>query len=160
MNPESLSLFRVEVCVQAIALAAASLVFPLCGSADTTPQIKSSAPIKNFRLPSFDKAGVRTSFMHADEAIIVSNTQIDAKNMNFTLFTGDGSGRIDCILISPAATANTDKQIVTGPNSVHFMHDDVDLTGEQWTYFHQEKRVLIKNNAQVTFRDELKDLIK
>jgi hypothetical protein len=128
--------------------------------ADTTPQIKSSAPIKNFRLPSFDKAGVRTSFMHADEAVIVSNTQIDAKNMNFTLFNSDGSGRIDCVLISPAATAYTDKQMVTGLDSVHFMRDDVDLTGEQWTYFHQEKRVLIKNNARVTFRDELKDLLK
>ncbi len=136
------------------------LVLPFVASADTTPQIKSSAPIKNFRLPSFNKTGVRISFMHADEAVIVSNTRIDAKNMNFTLFNSDGSGRIDCILISPLATAYTDKQMVTGPESLHFMRDDVDLTGEQWTYFHQEKRVLIKNNARVTFRDELKDLIK
>ncbi len=136
------------------------LVLPLCASADTTPQIKSSAPIKNFRLPSFDKAGFRTSFMRADEAMIVSNTQIDVKKMNFTLFTTDGSGRIDCILLSPSATAYTDKQVVTGQESVRFMRDDVEVTGEQWTYFHQEKRVLIKNNARVTFRDELKDIIK
>jgi len=136
------------------------LVLPVSIFAESTPQIKSSAPIKNFRLPSFDKAGIRTSFMRADEAVIVSNTQIEAKNMNFTLFTDDGSGRIDCILLSPSATAYTDKQIVTGDQSVRFMRDDVEVTGEQWTYFHREKRVLIKNNVRVTFRDELKDLIK
>ena len=136
------------------------LVLPLAASADSTPQVKSSAPIKNFRLPSFNKEGFRTSFMKADEAIIVSNTQIDVKNMNLTLFTDDGSGRIDCILLSPAATAFTDKQIVTGQESVRFMRDDVEVTGDHWTYFHHEKRVLIENNVRVTFRDELKDLIK
>lgn len=136
------------------------LALPFSALAASTPEIKSSAPIQNFRLPSFDKAGVRTSFMRADEAVIVSNTQIDAKNMNFTLFTGDGSGRIDSILLSPSATAFTDKRIVTGKESVRFLRDDVEVTGEQWTYFHQEKRVLIRNNARVTFRDELKDLIK
>ncbi len=158
MNLGIFTIFRVGACLQAIAVAA--LVLPFSASADTSSQIKSSAPIKSFRLPSFDKAGFRTSFMRADEAVIVSNTQIDAKNMNFTMFTSDGSGRIDCILLSPSATAYTDKQIVTGNQSVRFMRDDVEVTGEQWTYFHQEKRVLIKNNAHVTFRDELKDLIK
>ena len=136
------------------------LVLPLAAFADSTPQVKSSAPIKNFRLPTFDKNGTRTSFMRADEAIIVSSTQIDAKNMNLTLFTADGSGRIDSILLSPVATAFTDKQIVTGKESVRFMRDDVEVTGDHWTYFHQEKRVLIENNARVTFRDELKDIIK
>ena len=136
------------------------LVLPFSASADSSPQVKSSAPIKNFRLPTFNKDGFRTSFMRADEALIVSNTQIDAKNMHLTLFTDDGSGRIDCILISPSATAFTDKQIVTGKESVRFMRDDVEVTGDHWTYFHQQKRVLIENNARVTFRDELKDLIK
>ncbi|HTJ77771.1 MAG TPA: hypothetical protein VL357_02140 [Rariglobus sp.] len=145
-------------------LRTASLLLLLTGGsslfADSTPEIKSSAPIKNFRLPTFDKNGFRTSFMRADEATIVTNTQIDAKNMNLTLFTDDGSGRIDCILISPSATAYTDKQIVKGRESVRFMRDDVEVTGDHWTYFHQEKRVLIENNAHVTFRDELKDIIK
>ena len=136
------------------------LVLPFSAFAQSAPQIQSSAPIKNFRLPGFDKDGTRTSFLRADEAVIVSATQIDVKNMNFTLFTADGSGHIDCILISPSASAHTDKKIVSGKESVRFMRDDVELTGEQWTYFHQEKRVLIENNARVTFRDELKDIIK
>ncbi|MBW8782602.1 MAG: hypothetical protein JF599_12065 [Verrucomicrobia bacterium] len=128
--------------------------------AQSTPQVKSSAPIKNFRLPSFDKDGHRTTFLSAAEAVIVSNTRIDAKDMNLTLFTSDNSGRIDSVLTSPSATVNTDRQTVGGHESVHFLRDDLEVTGEQWTYFHQEKRVLIENNARVTFRDELKDIIK
>ena len=128
--------------------------------AASSPQVKSSSPVKNFRLPLFDDAGLRTSFMHADEAVIVSSTRIDAKNLTLTLYASDGSGRTDSLLTSPAASAYTDRQVVTGPGFVRFVHDDVEVTGEHWTYFHREKRVLIENNVRVTFRDELKDLIK
>lgn len=128
--------------------------------AQSAPQVKSSAPIKNFRLPTFDKDGHRTTFLRAAEAVIVSNTRIDVKDMNLTLFTNDNSGRIDSVLTSPSATAHTDQQTVGGQESVRFLRDDLEVTGEQWTYFHLEKRVLIENNARVTFRDELKDIIK
>ncbi len=136
------------------------LVLPICVSAQSSLDVKSSAPVKNFRLPTFNKEGMRTTFLRAGEAVIVSNTRIDVKDMNLTMFTNDDSGRIESVLLSPSATFLTEQQIVSGKESVRFIRDDVEVTGEQWTYRHQQKRVLIEKNARVTFRDELKDILK
>jgi hypothetical protein len=125
-----------------------------------TPKVKTSAPIKDFRLPTFDKSGKRTTFMRAAEALIVTPTQIDVKDMQFSLFTKDGTGAFDSMLLAPTATFLTDKQIVSGQESVRVVRVDLEVTGEQWSYNHPEKRVLIGSNARVTFQDELKDIIK
>ncbi|HEY8932619.1 MAG TPA: hypothetical protein VIM44_04820 [Rariglobus sp.] len=124
------------------------------------PAIKPSAPIKEFRLPTFDAKGQRATFMRATEALFVTPTKIDVKDMNFTSFTKDGTGAFDTIILSPAATFLTDKQIVGGAGPVRLIRVNLEVTGEQWSYNHLEKRVLIGNNARVTFQDELKDIIK
>ena len=123
------------------------------------PSIQSSAPIKNFRLPGFDKAGKRTTFLRAGEALIVSENRIDITDLHLTLFSADGAGRIDTQLTSPAATALIEDQVVSGPSTVRFLRDDLEVTGEKWSYSHKEKRVLIENNARVLFRGELNDVI-
>ncbi len=125
-----------------------------------TPKIIPSAPIKEFRLPTFDKDGKRATFMRAGEARFVTSTQIDVKDMQFTLFTKDGTGAFDSVLLAPSATFLTDKQFVSGKESVRLVRINLEVTGEQWSYNHPEKRVLIGNNARVTFQDELKDIIK
>ena len=125
-----------------------------------SPAVKPSAPIKEFRLPTFDKDGKRATFMRASEALFVTPTRIDVKEMHLTTFTKDGSGAFDTIILSPTATFLTDKQIVSGTGPVRLIRVDLEVTGEQWSYNHLEKRVLIGNNARVTFQDELKDIIK
>jgi lipopolysaccharide assembly outer membrane protein LptD (OstA) len=138
----------------------------LCLSAALAPaqpfpaKVKPSAPVKDFRLPAFDQAGKRTTFMKAGEALFVTPTQIDVKDMHFTLFTKDGTGAFDSVLIAPAATFLTDQQIVFGRGFVRLLRTNIEVTGEQWSYHHAEKRVLIGNNVKFTFQDELKDIIK
>ncbi len=124
------------------------------------PKIKPSAPIKEFRLPTFDKDGKRATFMRAGEALFVSTTQVDVKDMQFILFTKDGTDAFDTTLLAPSATFLTDKQIVSGKESVRVVRIDLEVTGEQWSYNHPAKRVLIGKNARVIFQDELKDIIK
>lgn len=138
-------------------LAAATLV---TAAESAAPKIKPSAPVKDFRLPTFDKDGKRATFMKASEALFVTNTRIDVKEMNFTLFTKDGTGAFDTLLLAPTATFLTDKQIVSGNDSMRLLRVNVEVTGEQWSYNHIEKRVLIGKNVRVTFQDELKDIIK
>jgi hypothetical protein len=127
---------------------------------DSSKSQLNGTPIKDFRLPSFDKDGKRTTFMRAAEALIVSPTRIDVKDMQFTVFTKDGTGAFDTLLLTPSATFLTDKQFVSGSESVRVIRMNLEITGEQWSYNHPEKRVLIGKNARVTFQDELKDIIK
>jgi hypothetical protein len=135
-------------------------VAAMSSAGDTAPKILPSAPIKEFRLPAFDKNGNRSTFLRASEALFVTSTRIDVKQLNFTLFTKDGTGAFDTILLAPTATFLTDKQILSGQDSVRLLRVDLEVTGEQWSYNHPEKRVLIGRNARVTFQEELKDIIK
>lgn len=126
----------------------------------TAPKARPSAPIKDLTLPTFDQDGKRATFLRADEALFVTQTQIDAKNVNFTVFTKDGTGAFDTILIAPSATFYTDKQFVTGRESVRVLRVNLEVTGEDWSYDHAAKRVVINKNARVTFQDELKSILK
>jgi len=124
------------------------------------PKIKPSAPVKNLSLPTFDKQGNRATYLRAGEALFVTPSHIEVKDMHFTLFTKDGTGAFDSVLLSPSATFRTDQQTVSGKDAVRLIRVDVEVTGEEWSYNHAEKRVLIGKNARVTFLDELKDIIK
>lgn len=124
------------------------------------PKIKPSAPIKEFRLPTFDKHGNRESFMRAGEALFVTPTQIEVKDMHLSVFTKDGTGAFDTVLLAPSATFFKDKMIVSGKDSVRLIRLDLEVTGEQWSYHHLEQKVSIGKNTRVIFQDELTDIIK
>ena len=135
-------------------------VLPLVAAEPAAPKLRPSAPIMEFRLPSFDKEGKKTSFMRAAEALFVTPTQVNVKEMQLTLFTKDGTGAFDTVLLAPTATFFTDQQIVSGQDQVRLIRLDLEISGEQWTYRHLEKRILIGKNTRVTFQEELKDIIK
>jgi hypothetical protein len=143
-----------------VLLASAVAVTSAAQTAAPARKLKPSAPVKDFRLPTFDQAGKRATFLKAGEALFVTSTRIDVKDMNFTLFTKDGTGAFDTLLIAPSATFLTDQQIVSGRDSVRLLRVNIEVTGEQWSYHHVEKRVLIGKNVRVTFQDELKDIIQ
>ena len=126
------------------------------------PEVTARVPIKNFQLPTFTKAGDRAMLLLAGEAFIVSQTQVEVTDLNLTLFSGDATNRVDTVLVSPAATVLLDQQIVRGNSTVRLVRDDLEVTGEQWSYSHQpaEKKVLIENKARVVFRAQLPDLLK
>lgn len=121
------------------------------------------APVKKFRLPTFNDAGFRTSLLLGEEAKMVSATQIDVRDMHFTLFNGAENAAVDTTLVAPVATVRIleqNKISVEGSGSMHIVRDDLDASGENWTYQHAEKRLVIRKNVRVVFRAELKDILK
>lgn len=162
--PRTAAALATAACLFAGALSAHAADTPSAPSVkpakSSQPPIKTSAPIRDFRLPAFDKNGKRSTYMRAGEASIISATRIDVKDMQFTLFTKDGTGSFDTVILAPSATFITDKQFVSGTESVRLIRENLEVSGEQWSYSHPEKRVLIAKNARVTFQDELKDIIK
>jgi hypothetical protein len=133
---------------------------PLAAAEASAPSIRPSAPVKDLILPSFDKDGKKSSFMRAAEATFVSTTQVEVKEMQLTLFTKDGTGSFDTVLLAPSATFLTDQQIVSGQESIRLIRLDAEVSGEQWSYNHLEKRIVINKNVRVTFLEELKAIIK
>jgi hypothetical protein len=77
-----------------------------------------------------------------------------------TVFSGTPAAKVDSVLLSPEATFLIGEKIAHGDQSVRLIRDDVEVTGEGWTYNYNEKKVLISRHAHVVFHTALPDILK
>jgi hypothetical protein len=141
----------------AVVLGASSLVIP---SARSAPEVKATAPVKNFRLPTFTTQGFRHTMLHAGEARLPDPARIDLVEMELTLFTGRADEQIDAMLAAPSASFYPEKLLATGDDTVRVERTDLTLTGAEWSYDHSARKVVIKRDAHVIFRSALGDILK
>ncbi len=146
-----------RLAVAALVIGHCSLVIPAALSA---PQVTATAPIKNFRLPTFTEEGHRHVMLVAEEARLPDPSRIDLKEMMLTLFTGDASEGIDSLLAAPSATFIPATLFASGSETVRLERSDLTVTGADWSYDHPAKKVVIKRDAHVIFRSPLGDILK
>ena len=117
-------------------------------------------PAKNWTLPLFTKEGFRQMTLRGNEVRPVTADRIDISGLNITVFSGDAQAKVDSVLTSPEAMFMISEKIARGDKSVRLVRDDVEVTGEKWTYFYNEKKVLIARNAHVVFHAAMPDILK
>lgn len=135
------------------------LLLPVAALGATT-QVTTDRPIINFRLPTFTPEGFRSWLVRGSEARFKSKDEIHVQGLTLTIYTGQADGRIETMILSPAARVLPDEALVTGPGTIRVINDDFEASGTDWRYTHREKRVSISQNVHVTFRAELKDFLK
>ena len=47
-----------------------------------------------------------------------------------------------------------------GTSNVRLVRDDIEVTGEEWTYDHNAKKVSLARHARITFKAALPDILK
>lgn len=139
------------------ALAAAAVAAAALARAQ---EIQVAPPARNWTLPLFTKEGYRQMTLRGDEVHPVSNDRVDIVGMNFTVFTGGADARVDSILLSPQATFLINERIARGSQTLRLIRDDVEVEGVDWTYYYNEKKVLINRDAHVVFHAALPDILK
>ncbi len=117
-------------------------------------------PARNWTLPMFTKEGYRQLTIRGDEVHPVSADRVDIAGMNVTVFSGHADSKVDSVLLSPEATFLISEKIARGDKSVRLVRDDVEVSGEGWTYLYNEKKVLISSHAHVVFHSALPDMLK
>lgn len=135
------------------------LVSATAGLAVTT-QIAPDKPIVNFRLPDFTPEGNRAWLVRGSEARFVNAGQVDIKELNLTLFTGQADGKIETLILSPSAQVRVKDMLARGSESIRVINDSFEATGEDWSYLHKEKRVSIGRNVRVVLHTQLNDILK
>ena len=121
-----------------------------------------NAPVKNFRLPSFNDEGHRTSLLRGSEARYASAHQIDIVDLHFAQFRGDGTTETNNILLAPSASVLMKEQnqiVITGRESMRLINKDLEATGENWSYDHADRRLIMNQNVRVVFHAELTGLL-
>ncbi|MSU51228.1 MAG: hypothetical protein EXS37_19425 [Opitutus sp.] len=118
------------------------------------------APATNWVLPIFtDKEGFRSMTLRGSEVRPTGKT-ITVTDLSITIFSGDAHAHVDSILLSPAAVFSPKDNRASGDKSVRLIRDDIEVTGIGWTYDHVAKKVSLQQTVRVTFRAQLKDILK
>ena len=129
-------------------------------SASAAPEVKATAPVKKFSLPTFTAQGFRHTMLRAGEARLPDPERIDLTEMELTLFTGLVDEQIDAMLAAPSATFYPEKLLATGADTVRVERTDLTVTGADWSYDHAARKVVIRRDAHVIFRSALGDILK
>jgi hypothetical protein len=155
---------RASFCsLASYALLATSSLLPALSRAQSS--IIANAPVKNFRLPSFNDAGHRVALLRGGEARYISNTQIDILELNFAQFLGDGTTKTDKLLLAPSATLfikDKNHFVLSGHQSVRLIGEGLEATGENWSFdskSHHDQRLTMNKNVRVVFRAQLQNIL-
>lgn len=117
-------------------------------------------PARDWTLPMFTKEGYRQMTIRGDEVHPVSADRVDITGMNVTVFSGKPDAKVDSVILSPKATFLLNEKIARGAGPVRLVRDDVEVSGEGWTYIYSEKKVLISQHAHIVFHTALPDMLK
>ena len=98
--------------------------------------------------------------LRGSEAHSVGSDRIYITDLSITAFSGDAAARVETVLLSPVASFFPDARRATGEKSVRFIRDDMEVTGERWSFAHVEKRVLIDRNVRVVLHLPLHAILK
>lgn len=143
-----------RICGKKIAVGLLSLLVALPGFAQI------NAPAKNWALPLFTPEGYRSVTARGSEARALSERRFEVTDLNLTFFNGDAASRVDAVILSPLAAFQPDEQIAHGEKRVRYIRDDVEAAGIRWTYWHADKKISLDGEVRVTFRAEIKDLLR
>jgi hypothetical protein len=139
-------------------LAAAALLVP--GIGGSAQDLATSPPARNWTLPLFTKEGFREMTIRGDEVHPMSSDRIDIRGMNITVFSGHPDARVDSVLLSTECSFLITEKIARGDHTVRLVRDDIEVTGDVWSYNYNEKKVLISKRAHVVFHSALPDILK
>ena len=117
-------------------------------------------PATNWTLPLFTKEGFRQMTLRGDMVRPVDSNRVDIVGMDFTVFSGGPDAKIDSVILSPEATFLISERVARGAGYVRLVRDDIEVTGDEWSYSYNEKKVLIKRKAHVVFHAALPNMLK
>jgi hypothetical protein len=138
-------------------VAGGALLIALAAAAQETAV---APPARNWTLPLFTREGYRQMTLKGAEVRPFNSNRIDISGLNVTVFSGGPEAKVDTVILSPEASFMINEKVAHGDKSVRLIRDDVEVTGEDWTYFYNEKKVLISRNAHVVFHAGLPDILR
>ena len=122
--------------------------------------VSTDKPIINFRLPEFTPEGNRAWLVRGSEARYASQGLINITGLNLSIFTGLPDGKVETLILSPAAQIRYADMLAQGNETIRIVNDRFEATGKNWNYWHKEKKVSIAGNVRVVLHTELKDILK
>lgn len=132
----------------------------LCGQTEAPSRMRASAPVQNYAVSFFSDDGFPFVRVQGSTADISDPSHVKLGEMVLTLFTGTADRKVDAVLMAPVAVLEAEAKQVTGPAAVRVIGDDLEVSGEDWSYEKQDRRIHIRRQARIVFNASLPDLLK
>lgn len=125
-----------------------------------TGQVRTSAPVQDYAISFFSDEGYPRVRVVGASADLADTKRIELTLMELVLYTGTADREIETTLNAPIAILEPGPEKVHGPDTVQLERTDLSLSGEDWSYAHRERRVLVNRNARVVFKMPLEGLLE
>ena len=108
----------------------------------------------------FTRENFHSMTLRGARATFPSVHQVNVVDLNLTVFSSDATNRVETIILSTAATFIPKESLARGDHGVRLIRDDLEATGQQWTYDHAQKKVSLQGRVRIVFNAEIKNLLK
>ena len=118
------------------------------------------APAIQWVAPLFTKDNFRSMTARGARASFPSNNEVAVVDLSLTVFSGDAAGKVETVILAPAATFLPRESLARGETGVRVIRDDLEASGVHWTYNHAQKKVSLTGRVRIVFNAEFKNLLK
>lgn len=136
------------------------LVLMAAAAVPGTPEPGLAPAGLNFTLPVFNAKGYRQYWLRGARAEPVGESRWDVTDMRLVHYRGDAKDTIETLIISAQASFFKEGEIASGSNGVRVIRDDLEVSGERWTYNRGQETLVVENNVEVTIHAVLPAILQ
>ena len=136
------------------------LVLMAAAAVPGTPEPGLSPAGVNFTLPVFNAKGYRQYWLSGSRAEPVGENRWDVSDMRLVHYYGDVRNTIQTLVIASQASFLKQGEIASGIKGVRVIRDDLEVSGERWTYNHSQETLVVENNVEVTIHAVLPAILQ
>lgn len=114
----------------------------------------------NFNLPVFTAKGYRLYFLSGSRASQPAASRYEVSDMRLVHYKGDAANTIETIILAPRASFQKETQVATGTAGVRLIRDDLEISGQRWTYDRPGESLVVENNVAITIHAVLPAILK
>lgn len=141
-------------------LAALSMLLACDGSAAYQQDFSTDTPIMDFRLPLFAQSGYKGWEIAGHEGRYLGDNRILVLLMSIKVFSGDAAMRLETVISSPDATIEIQEKRADSESSLLVEGEDYRVRGRNWSWYGNEQRILIREDAEVAFAQSLGNILR
>lgn len=134
----------------------------LVGTAGLFAQRFSEVPILDFRLPWFnDKTGIKAAELHGKEGRwFQEDSRVEITMLKLNIFDPKDASVLEAEITSPLAIVKPDDRLVYGPGQLRVEGRSYELYGDDWTYYHDKRTVVIRKDVVATLRFNVGNILE
>lgn len=118
-------------------------------------QLTPDAPLRHFRIPMFGEDGFKTWELRGVEGIYLSEGESEIVGLDLIVFSGDDRALVENRIRSPRARISMEQSLARGDSSIFVSGPNFSISGEDWTWEGDDRKITVRRAARVTFDEEI-----